>query len=66
MKKTKVRVAAAIFIGLILGSSVIAITVCLVGFHDFEIRKYQGHSYIFYGDKFIEHSKKCDKCNTNR
>ena len=54
------KVFVAIVSVVLIASVCLAIYVC--GFSEFNKRTYEGHTYIFYGDKPIEHDVECKKC----
>ena len=55
------KVFAAIMCTVVIIVLLLAVT---YAFHDegFHKKTFEGHTYIFYGDKPIEHDVKCKKC----
>lgn len=58
-KTDKVFVAIVCTIVIVIVSLALIYTFQDVGFHK---KTFEGHTYIFYGDKPIEHDVECKKC----
>ena len=61
-KDDKILTAAFIVAVILALGSVAFAMYRLLGTEEFNKRTYEGHTYIFYGDKPIEHDVECKKC----